>query len=183
MGGIAHRNAHEEAIQLRLGQRIGTRRFHRVLGGEHHEGRRRRIGLPVDGHLVFLHDFEQGGLGFGACPVDFVRQHDLVHNAAEVQLLLAGFHIEHGKAGNIRRKHVRGKLNTLKGTAERGSQRSGQRCLAEPGHVFDQHVAGANERDEQMVDDRILAHDNLFDIVADVVQCLQMIHDIPLLPF
>ena len=172
MGGIAHGNAHEKAIQLGFGQGIGAGGFHRVLGGQHHEGRGRGIGLPVDGHLVFLHDFQQGRLGFGAGAVDFIRQHDLVHDAAQVQLLLAGFQVEHREAGDVGGKHIGRELDALKGAAQRRRQGRGQRGFAQARHVLDEHVARADQGNQQVIDDGILADDDLPDIAADIVQCV-----------
>jgi hypothetical protein len=60
--GIAHQDADEEAIDLCLGQRIGPRLLHRVLGGEHDEGRRERAGVALDGGLLLLHRLEEGAL-------------------------------------------------------------------------------------------------------------------------
>ncbi len=62
--GVADAQAHQEAIELRFGQRIGAVVFDRILGGDHHEGTRQRVGAAVDGDLALVHGFEQRGLGF-----------------------------------------------------------------------------------------------------------------------
>ena len=36
--GVSDAEAHEEAIELRLGERVGAVVFDGVLGGDHHEG-------------------------------------------------------------------------------------------------------------------------------------------------
>ena len=167
MGGISHGDAHEKAVKLGLRQGIGPRRLHRILRGQHHKGGGRGIGVSIDGHLVFLHHLQQGGLGFGAGPVDFVRQYDLVHNAALVQLLLPGFQVEHGETGDIRRKHVGGELNTPEAAAQRGGQRRRQRRLAQAGHILDEHMPRANHGYQHEIDDVVLADDHLPDIVPD----------------
>jgi hypothetical protein len=46
-GGIAHANVEEEAIELRLGQRIGALLLDGILRGEHEERLGRRIVWPA----------------------------------------------------------------------------------------------------------------------------------------
>ena len=58
--GVAHGDAHEEAVHLRLGQRIGADVFHRVLGSQHHKGGGQRIGNAVHRYLMLLHGLQQG---------------------------------------------------------------------------------------------------------------------------
>src|SRR5947209_11946566 len=48
--GIAHRDADHEAIDLRLGQRIGPLVLQRVLRGKHQERPGQLVRVQVDGH-------------------------------------------------------------------------------------------------------------------------------------
>ena len=43
-------------------------------------------------------------------------------------------------------------LDALEGAAERARQRLGQHRLADAGHVLDEHVALAEQRDQQQLD-------------------------------
>ena len=48
---------------------------------------------------------------------------------------------------------------------QRAGQRLGQRRLADAGHVFDQHVAVAEQGHQQQLDHAILADDDLADVL------------------
>ena len=50
--------------------------------------------------------------------------------------------------------------------------RRGQRGFAQARHVLDEHVARADQGNQQVIDDGILADDDLPDIAADIVQCV-----------
>ena len=63
---VAHRDPHEEPVELRLGQRIGAVELDRVLGGDHHERTRQPVGVHVDRDLALLHRLEQRRLGLRA---------------------------------------------------------------------------------------------------------------------
>src|ERR687887_413966 len=55
----------QEAIELRLGQRIGALLLDGILGGDDHERRAEHMAAAVDGDRLLLHGLEQGGLGLG----------------------------------------------------------------------------------------------------------------------
>jgi hypothetical protein len=56
---IAHRHARHEAVDLRLGQRVGALELDRVLRGQHDERARQLVRVHVDGHAPLLHALEQ----------------------------------------------------------------------------------------------------------------------------
>ena len=59
--GVPEADPHEEAIQLRFGQRIGAFVLHRVRGGQHVEGSLEWKGLALYSDLTFVHRFQQRG--------------------------------------------------------------------------------------------------------------------------
>ena len=73
--GVAHPKLEHEAVELRLGQRIGAFLLDRILGGQHEEGVRQVVGGAAGGDLMLLHRLKQGRLGLRWCPVDLVGQH------------------------------------------------------------------------------------------------------------
>ena len=70
--GIAQVNPHQETIGLGFGKNKGAGLVAGVLGGDDKEGRRLLAGFPLRAHLPLFHGFQQGALGFGRGPVDFI---------------------------------------------------------------------------------------------------------------
>ena len=75
--GIAHAEAHEEAVQLGLRQRISALMLDWILSRQDDERLRERIGARIDANLRFVHRFEHRGLCLGRCAVDLVREEDV----------------------------------------------------------------------------------------------------------
>ena len=80
--GVADAQAHEEAVELGLGQGIGALELDRVLRRDHHERRRQRVGVPVDRDLALLHRLEQRRLRLRRRAVDLVGEHDVREHRA-----------------------------------------------------------------------------------------------------
>jgi hypothetical protein len=72
----------EEAIHLCLGQRIRPFLFDRILCGQDEKKVGQFVSRPSDGHLPFLHSFEQRGLRFRRRAVDFIGQDKVAENGA-----------------------------------------------------------------------------------------------------
>ena len=164
-GGIAHRHAQEKTVHLRFGQGIGAHKFAGVLRGQHHEGLGQGMGHAVHRDLVFLHDLQQSRLRLGRGAVDLVRQGDLAHDRAGMELHLAGLEIDHGKAGHVAGHHVGRELDAVEGAVQRFRQGAGQGRLAGAGHVLDQHMSLAKHGDQQKLDHLVLADDDLADVL------------------
>ena len=75
-----------KAVELSLGQRVGAVVFDWVLGGEHEKREVERMRLARHGDMLFLHGFEQGGLGFGSGSVDLVGEEDVTKNRSALEL-------------------------------------------------------------------------------------------------
>ena len=73
-GRVAHLQAHQEAVELRLRQHVGPFEVHGVLRRDHYEGPRYRVHGRVCGHRKVLHDLEQRRLGLRGGPVDLVGE-------------------------------------------------------------------------------------------------------------
>ena len=72
--GIVHPDFEHEPVQLRLGQRIGSFVFNRVLRREHEERRSEHVGCPARRYPVLLHGLEQRRLRFRRCAVHLVGE-------------------------------------------------------------------------------------------------------------
>ncbi|MCY1366733.1 hypothetical protein D9M68_419250 [compost metagenome] len=138
--GVAQRDAHQEAVELRLGQREGAELVLRVLRGDHEEGRGQGAGLALDRDLLFFHRLEQRALGLGAGAVDLVGQQHLREDrpGVEHEGLLAPVVDRHAR--QVARHQVGRELHARELQAEGVRQRMGQGGLADPRHVLDQQV-------------------------------------------
>ena len=82
MRRVADHQLEHEAVDLRLGQRVGAFLLDGVLRGQHEERFGQRIGLVADRDLPFLHGFEQRALHLGGRAVDFVGEDEVGEDRA-----------------------------------------------------------------------------------------------------
>ncbi|MPM95678.1 hypothetical protein SDC9_142833 [bioreactor metagenome] len=150
--GVADRNTHGEAVELRFRQRVGSLVFDRVLGRDDHERRFEDPALAVRGNLMFAHAFEQRRLGPGRSAVDFVRQQDVGEHRAGPELELARARIVDRSSGDIRRQQVRRELDAAEFRVDEFCQRLRQRGFPHARHVVEQDVAARHERGQKVAD-------------------------------
>jgi hypothetical protein len=160
--GIAQLDAHQEAVQLRLGQREGADLVQRVLGGDHEERFGQRLGLALDRHLALFHGLEQRALGLGRGAIDLVGQQHLREHRTGMEHEGGSFAVEHGDTGDVGRQQIIGELDALELQAQRDRQRVGQSGLADPGRSRSQ-MAARQQAGEQ-ADLRLFADDDLPDL-------------------
>ena len=149
---VAEVDAHQEAIDLGFRQREGAGEFDRVLGRQYQEGRGEWVGGAVDRHLFLLHRFQQCRLGLGRCTVDLIGEQDLREDRTLAELELLRRRAVDVYTRDIGRKQVRRELQTLEAAAQRASERLRQHRLAHAGHVFNQDVAAAQQRNHAQFD-------------------------------
>ena len=100
----------EEAVELRLGQRVGALVLDRVLGGHHHEAIAERAGGAVGGDLALLHRLEQRGLGLRRGAVDLVGEQRVGEDRPRPELELGAVRAPHAGADDVRGEQVGGEL-------------------------------------------------------------------------
>ena len=83
--GIAELDAHQEAVELRFGQREGADLLGRVLGGDDEEGLGQLARFAFHRDLLFLHGLQQRALRLGAGAVDLVGQQHLGEDRPRVK--------------------------------------------------------------------------------------------------
>ena len=166
--GVAHGQTDHEAVQLGLGQQLGTGGAHRVLGGDDHKGIGQRVGDAVHRDLTLLHDLQQRRLGLTGGAVDLVGQQQVGHHRAGLVGERAGIPAVQGKAHDVRGQYVGGELDTAvlqaQGAAE-GQRRGG---LAGAGHVVQQHMAAGEDRHEDLLQHVVLTYNDLPHLVQNV---------------
>ncbi len=94
-------DAQEEAVELRLGQRVGALVLDRVLGREHEKRPLERARPPLDRHLALLHRLEQRRLRLRRSAVDLVGEQQVGEDRAGAELELGGALVEHRRAGHV----------------------------------------------------------------------------------
>ena len=80
--GVADADPQQEAVELRLRERVGALVLDRVLGREHDERRRERPRLALDRDLPLLHRLEQRGLRLRRGAVDLVGEEEVGEDRA-----------------------------------------------------------------------------------------------------
>ena len=159
--GISDAQAHQEAVELRFGQRISAVVLHRILRGDHHERPRQRVRVAVDGDLRFVHGFEQRGLRLGRGAVDLVGQQEIGEDGAGLEFEDFGVRVVDGDAEHVAGQHVAGELQAVEAAGYRAGQRLRQRGLADAGHVFDEQMAARQQRDQRQADHVALCRESL----------------------
>ena len=170
-GGVADEDFEHEAVLLGFGERVGAFLFDGVLGGEHEEGGTEAVDGLADGDLAFLHGFEEGGLGFGWCAVDFVGEDDVVEewSGDEAEFALSGgaIFLEDVCAGDIGGHEVGGELDAGEGHGQAAGDGADHEGFGESGDAFEEYVALAEEGDEELFDDFVLTDDDAADLFAE----------------
>ncbi len=154
---VADDDLHHEAVHLRFGQRIGALLLQRVLRGEHQEWIGQFVGCLAEGDLALLHGFQQRALHLGRSAVDFIGQNEIAENRAMLGAEAAVLRVVNHRAHDVGGQHVRRELKTLEVEVDGAGQRFERERLGQAGHAFEQDVAVGDERNEQAVDQMLLA--------------------------
>ena len=167
--GIADVDLQQEAVELRLGQRIGAFLLQRVLRRQHMERARQRMILAGDRDAAFLHRLQQRRLGARAGAVDLVGHQQLAEHRArdEAERARGRFaFLQHFRAENVGRHQIGRALDALVVEAEHDAQRLDQPRLGEAGHADQQRMAAGQQRDQGLIDHLALAEDDVADLLA-----------------
>jgi hypothetical protein len=168
--GVVHEHLEQEAVDLRLGQRVGALGLDRVLGGQDQERPRDRVGLAAEGDLALLHDLQERRLDLGRRAVDLVGQQQIAEHRAQLRLEGAGVRTPDPRAHEVGGHEVGRELHA----AERAAQRLGQGAhgqrLGQAGDALEEHVAAGQQRHEHALEHRILAEDDALGLVEDGLQ-------------
>ena len=157
--GIAQRQAHQEAVELALRQRMGADLLGRILGGDDEEGRGQAQRLAVDADLMLLHRLQQRALGARPGPVDLVGQQHLGEDRALMEDKALAVSLVDTDPDQVAGREVGGELHPGEAQSERGGQGVRQRGLADAGHVLDQQVAPGEKTGDTVEDlDRLADH-------------------------
>ena len=162
--GIVDEHVQQEAIELRLGQRIRAFLLDRVLRRHDHEQRRQRIRHGADRDLPLAHRLEQRRLHLRRRAVDLVGEHEVVehrplpkHERAVLRPIDLG-------AREIGGQQVRRELQAMEVAFDAVAQDLDRARLREPRRAFDEQVAVAKQRDEHAIQQSFLTDDETLQV-------------------
>ena len=105
--GCGTDDVHEEAVALRLGQRVDALGLDRVLRGEHEERVGQLAGVAADADLALGHRLEQRRLHLGGRAVDLVGEDDVGEHRAPLDVEVLGRRAPDARADEVGRHEVR----------------------------------------------------------------------------
>src|SRR4051812_17211980 len=162
--GVADDELEHEAVDLRLGQRVGALGLDRVLRRQHEERLGDLVGLVPDRDLALLHHLEQRRLHLRRGAVDLVGEQEVAEHGAELRVEAARVGAVDARADEVRRYEVRRELQALEGAAQRVGERLDGQRLGQPRHALEEDVPAGQERHEQPLEHRLLADDHPLDL-------------------
>jgi hypothetical protein len=138
----------QEAVELRLGQRVRALHLDRVLGGGHEEGLLELEALAEGRDLALLHGLEQRRLRARRGAVDLVGQDHVAedrpaveHEAPPAALVL----LQDPRPGDVGRHQVGRELDAAEHQVERVGRALDERGLAQARRALEQHVPAGEE--------------------------------------
>jgi len=119
------------------------------------------MGLAVDGDLALLHGLEQGGLRLGRGAIDFIREEECGEDRALDEGELVALEVEDVCAGDVRGHQVGRELDAVVLAPEDARERADEERLGHARHALHQRVLICEDGDEGVIDDLLLADDDL----------------------
>jgi hypothetical protein len=161
----------EEAVQLRLRQRVGALVLDRVLRGDDDERLGQRSGLALDGDLALLHRLEQRRLRLRGRAVDLVSQQQVGEHRPLAEAELAGRAGSSGLredqlAEDVGGHQVRRELHAREVQRQRARQGLGEQRLGDAGDALQQDVPTDEEGGDEPREGALLPDDDLADLLA-----------------
>ena len=164
---VPERHADHEAVDLRLGQRVGALVLHRVLGREDEERPRQLVRRGVDGDLTLLHALQHAGLRLRRRAVDLVDDHDVGEDRTGAELEARLALVVDVRAHDVGGEQVGRALDAGERAVDRARERARQRGLADAGVVLDEDVPLGEQRDDHLLEHVVVDLDRAPDVVGD----------------
>jgi len=175
---IVDDDLHEEAILLGFGERVGTFLLERVLSGQYQEWLFQFVAGVAQGHLPFLHGFQQGALDLGRGTVYFISQYEVGENGAFSDNKLVFLLVVDHCTDNVGGEQVGCELDAAELGVDSLGQGFNSQCLSEAGHAFQQDVAVGEQTDEQAVEHLMLTDDHSSNFIPQPVDKCGLVLDL-----
>ncbi len=121
--------------------------------------------LPSDRDLALLHHLEQGALDLGGRAVDLVGEQEVGEDGAERRPELAGLLVVDPRPDEVGGNEVGRELDPLELATDRLGQCLDGHRLGQARDALDQDVPAREQRDDQALQEVVLADDDLLDLV------------------
>jgi hypothetical protein len=148
--GVADPTPQQEAVELRLGQRMRAVVLEWVLRGDHEEGPWQRVGHALHGGGALAHGLEQRRLRLRAGAVDLVCQHDVGEDRPgledEATRRHAAAHLGNRGAQQVARQQIARELDAAEARVDGAGDGVGERRLPHAGNVLEQQVTAGDQR-------------------------------------
>ena len=166
---VADADPKQEAVELRLGERVGALVLDRVLGREDDERRLEQVRDAFDRHLPLLHRLEQRRLCLRRRAVDLVGEEQIGEDRARAELELALPLVEDRRARDVGGHQVGCELDAREAHARRLGERAGDPRLRQSREVLDQDVPVGEQAEQHELEHLPLADHRPLDLVEDLL--------------
>ncbi len=162
-GGIIDDDFEHETVELRLRECVSTVLIDGILSCNNEERSWKRVSGVADRDLFFLHSFEESGLNFSGCSVDFVGEdeggEDGSFFSVEGTIILA---ISHG-ADDISGEEIRCELNSVELAGNDFSDGVAKESFSESRDTFEEDMTAGEQSDDGGIDHVFLSDDHARD--------------------
>src|SRR5690606_29070472 len=133
-------DAHEEPVELALGERVCALELPGDLGRDDHEGLYDGNDPALDGDARLVHSLQHGRLGAWRGAVDLVREHEVGEDRAALELELVRVAVEDRDAQDIAGEHVGRELDSGEAAVERAGEGGGEERLPHSRDILDENM-------------------------------------------
>ncbi len=168
LGRVPDGDAHQESVELSLGQGIRALVLDRVLGREHDERPLQGMGMPVGRHLLLLHGLEERCLRLRRGAIDLVGKEEVREHGARLEAEDGIALVVDRRAGDVRRHQIGRELDAREPHRAHACERPRDERLGEPRKVLDQDVTVGEQAHQDELDLGALADHGALDLVEDL---------------
>ena len=176
--GVADADPQQEAVELRLGQRVGALVLDRVLRRQDEERPRQRVRRALDRDLPLLHRLEQRRLRLRWGAVDLVGEEKVGEDRARPELEVGLALVVDRGAGHVGGHQVGRELDAREADARHLREGAGHQRLGQAREVLDQDVAVGEDPEQHELERLALADDRALDLVEDGVRAAGELVDV-----
>jgi len=152
-----------------------------VLAGDHHKGLRQFVAGTFHAHPAAGHALQQGALGPGAGPVDFVGQHHLAKQGAGLEAEPSTGGIQHRNAREVCGQEVIGEMQPVELQPKAAGQGFSEGGFAHAGQVLQQQMSSGQQAGERQLDLLLFSQQHPGELAVGALQLGHGCGEVPVL--